>query len=134
MSAKKPSLETVLSELRSLRLLVEHRLPKPLAPSDESKIDVIRRHVSQAYGVTTAEIANGTRCQHVVWPRHVAMFMAKEILGLSLQSVGRHFGKDHGTVLHACRAVKNRIDCRDKTAPLVLSLRERLTVLLHQPK
>lgn len=37
-------------------------------------------------------------------PRHIAMFLARET-GASLPEIGRHFGRDHTTVLHAIRAV-----------------------------
>ncbi len=49
----------------------------------------------------------------VAWPRQVAIYLARELTGESLPAIGRHFGgRNHTTVLHACKRVTERLDRR----------------------
>jgi chromosomal replication initiator protein len=60
------------------------------------------------------------RSQNVVYPRHVAMFLARELTGLSFPEIGEHFGgRDHTTVLHACDKIKKDVKKDQKTKSLV---------------
>ena len=50
-----------------------------------------------------------TRKQQVVQARSLAMYLAKEVYGYSLREIGHHFGgRDHTTVLHACKKIHER--------------------------
>ena len=70
----------------------------------------------------------GMREPSICYPRQMAMFLAREMTGHSLPSIGRFFGnRDHTTVLHAVRAVKNRC-AEDPYTELDLAvLREKLS-------
>ena len=51
------------------------------------------------------------RPENIAFPRQVAMFLSRELTGKSLNSIGEAFGgRDHGTVLHACRLVRDRME------------------------
>jgi len=78
---------------------------QPLA----SKRDVSRivKHVAAAFGVTERELLGPSRLRRVLLPRQVAMYLARESSGLSLPRLGAAFGgRDHTTILHACRKVE----------------------------
>jgi chromosomal replication initiator protein len=60
------------------------------------------------------------------WPRQVAMALCRDLLKLNLHSIGREFRRDHGTVLHACRAVAARCETEDQARRDVAALKERL--------
>lgn len=62
-----------------------------------------------AFGVTVKEVLGPSRLRGVMRPRQVAMFLAREITGLSLPRLGAAFGRDHTTVLHACRKVETEL-------------------------
>ena len=63
------------------------------------------------FGVSPEELLSTSRSPRVAWPRQLAMYLAREVAGESLPAIGRHFGgRDHTTVLHACRRVSARID------------------------
>lgn len=65
---------------------------------------MITRQVSKYFQLRVADLKGPTRQQRVVRARGVAMFLARQWTGKSLEQVGRHFGnRDHTTVLHACR-------------------------------
>lgn len=66
----------------------------------------IIRKVAAAFGVTERELLGISRLRRVLVPRQVAMYLVRAVCGLSLPRVGLAFGKDHSTVLHACRKVE----------------------------
>ena len=68
--------------------------------------------VGGALGVSIAELRRPNRGRApVAFARQTAMYLAHVHLGLSLERVGQHFGRDRTTVAHACRRVE---DSRDK--------------------
>ncbi len=77
----------------------------------EISIDYIQKVVSQYFGLSIDEMNSKTRKRNIVQARQLAMFFAKEHTKASLTTIGLHCGnKDHATVLHACRTVKNLIE------------------------
>ena len=71
----------------------------------------IRDLVAEAYGMTVEQLIGKSRKRPIVDARHVAMHFCKQMTSLSLEAIGRRFGgRDHSTVIHACRAVQARID------------------------
>jgi chromosomal replication initiator protein len=51
------------------------------------------------------------RPENIAFPRQVAMFLSRQMTDSSFSAIGEAFGgRDHGTVLHACRLVKDRME------------------------
>lgn len=74
-------------------------------------IENIQRTVSEYYKIKVADILSKRRNRSVTRPRQVAMALAKELTTHSLPEIGDAFGgRDHTTVLHACRKVKELLD------------------------
>lgn len=70
----------------------------------------LARHVARLWGVSVAELRGSARHRAVATARHVAMFLARERLSLSLKQIGRYFGgRDHTTVAHACRRIASQL-------------------------
>ncbi len=70
-------------------------------------MNLITRRVSKYFQLQVADLKGPSRQQRVVRARGVAMFLARQWTGKSLEQVGRHYGRrDHTTVLHACRKTK----------------------------
>ena len=70
-------------------------------------IDNIQRTVAEYYKIKVADILSKRRNRSVARPRQIAMALAKELTNHSLPEIGDAFGgRDHTTVLHACRKVK----------------------------
>ena len=62
------------------------------------------------YKVKVADILSKRRSRSIARPRQMAMALAKELTNHSLPEIGDHFGgRDHTTVIHACRKVKELI-------------------------
>ncbi|HZR01734.1 MAG TPA: chromosomal replication initiator protein DnaA [Burkholderiales bacterium] len=69
-------------------------------------IDNIQRTVADYYKIKVAEMYSKKRSRNVARPRQMAMALAKELTQLSLPDIGDAFGgRDHTTVLHACRKI-----------------------------
>lgn len=70
-------------------------------------IENIQKTVAEYYKVKVAEILSKRRSRSIARPRQMAMALAKELTNHSLPEIGDHFGgRDHTTVIHACRKVK----------------------------
>jgi chromosomal replication initiator protein len=78
-------------------------------------IEEIQKKTAEFYKLELRELHSARRARRVARPRQVAMFLARELTSRSLPDIGRRFGgRDHTTVLHACR----RIESLCKTDPV----------------
>ncbi len=95
---------------------------KDLIVETEKKItvDLIQRKVAEYFEVRPSDMTAKRRTKNVVYPRHLAMFLSRELTSLSLPEIGEHFGgRDHTTVLHACEKIKKDIKKDQKAKSLV---------------
>jgi chromosomal replication initiator protein len=71
----------------------------------------IRDIVAESFGIEPDVLVGKSRKRPIVDARQVAMHFCKQLTHLSLEAIGNRFGgRDHSTVIHACRAVQARID------------------------
>ena len=74
-------------------------------------MDNIQRTVAEYYNIKVTDLTSKRRSRSIARPRQVAMALAKELTNHSLPEIGDAFGgRDHTTVLHACRKVKELIE------------------------
>lgn len=74
-------------------------------------IDNIQKTVADYYKIKVSEMYSKKRVRSLARPRQVAMALAKELTAMSLPEIGESFGgRDHTTVLHACRKVQELIE------------------------
>ncbi|GAA0795646.1 chromosomal replication initiator protein DnaA [Marinobacterium sediminicola] len=87
---------------------IKESLKDLLALQDKQvSIDNIQRVVADYYKIKVADLLSKRRSRSVARPRQVAMSLAKELTNHSLPEIGNAFGgRDHTTVLHACRKIK----------------------------
>jgi chromosomal replication initiator protein len=108
--------------------LIKESLKDLLALQDKQvSLDNIQRTVAEYYKIKIADILSKRRSRSVARPRQVAMSLAKELTNHSLPEIGDSFGgRDHTTVLHACRKVKElretEADIREDYKNLLRSL------------
>jgi chromosomal replication initiator protein len=88
--------------------LIRESLKDLLALQDKQvSLDNIQRTVAEYYKIKIADMMSKRRSRSVARPRQVAMALAKELTNHSLPEIGDSFGgRDHTTVLHACRKIK----------------------------
>lgn len=108
--------------------LVKDSLKDLLALQDRQvSLDNIQRTVAEYYKIKLADLMSKRRSRSVARPRQVAMALAKELTNHSLPEIGDSFGgRDHTTVLHACRKVaalrEENSDIREDYKNLLRSL------------
>jgi chromosomal replication initiator protein len=89
-------------------------------------IDRIQRAVAEAFDVRLADMSSKRRPASIAFPRQIAMYLARELTQASFTEIGQAFGgRDHGTVIHACKLVGGRMT--DDGA-----LRSRVNALEHK--
>jgi chromosomal replication initiator protein len=82
------------------------------AQNRQISVENIQRTVSDFYKIKPAEMHSKKRNRNIARPRQIAMYLARELTQTSLPDIGASFGgRDHTTVLHACRKVA---ELRDK--------------------
>ncbi len=75
------------------------------------------------FGLSPDELLSPTRSPRISWPRQIAMYLARELTDESLPAIGRQFGgRDHTTVLHACKRTTARIATERSAREAVESL------------
>ena len=78
--------------------------PRPIT------VEQIQSAVCEMFHISLAELRGDKRAQTVVLPRHIAMYLSRELTDLSLPKIGARFGgRDHSTVLYAVSNVTGRI-------------------------
>ena len=79
-------------------------------PTKLITIDFIQRCVVEEFGISLQDLKTKRRNKQVVFPRQVAMYLSRELTGLSLPEIGELFGgKDHTTVLHSYKKIKEAV-------------------------
>jgi chromosomal replication initiator protein len=71
-------------------------------------MDVIQQKVCAFYNISLADMVSKKRPANLVFPRQMAMYLSRLLTSHSLQEIGASFGgRDHGTVIHACKSIEN---------------------------
>lgn len=97
--------------------VIEHLLKDILQEEGRQTVTIeqIQRRVAEHFDVRLADMTSKRRPANIAFPRQVAMYLARILTKASLSEIGEAFGgRDHGTVLHACKLVKKRMSEQDK--------------------
>jgi chromosomal replication initiator protein len=90
-------------------------------------IDKIQRVVAEHYDVRLADMTSKRRPACIAFPRQVAMALARDLTRASYSEIGAAFGgRDHGTVMHACKLITARTTEDPKIRSVIMLLESRL--------
>jgi chromosomal replication initiator protein len=90
-------------------------------------IEVIQKKVAERFDLRVADMLSKRRPENIAFPRQIAMYLSRHLTESSLSTIGEAFGgRDHGTVLHACRQVKDRMETDSNVRQVVLTLEKAL--------
>ncbi len=118
LTGKKLTIEVVEGLLREI-LHEEGRL--------SISIEVIQKKVAEHFDIRLADMTSKRRPENIAFPRQVAMYLSRQMTESSLNTIGEAFGgRDHGTVLHACRLVKDRMEVDANVRQVVHYLEKQL--------
>ncbi len=83
----------------------------------------IKKKVCKHFNIKMTDLESKNRAQKFSYPRHIAMYLCKELTQLSLPKIGEYFGgRDHSTVIHACDKISTEIKNSEDTKKLIESL------------
>ncbi len=95
----------------------------------EISVDYIQKVVCDYFSITPDQLHSRTRKREIVQARQVAMYFSKSLTKSSLASIGSQIGgKDHATVLHACKTVNNLIDTDKQFKQTIDNLEKKLKI------
>ncbi|AEJ60288.1 Chromosomal replication initiator protein dnaA [Spirochaeta thermophila DSM 6578] len=73
-------------------------------------IDLIQKVVADYFGITQSDLRNKKRTRTVVFPRQIAMYIARELTEYSTTEIGEYFGgRDHTTVMYAIQKIESKM-------------------------
>ena len=103
-----------------------HAAGDPGSPGAHPSVRAIQEAVCAVLHLSPHDLRSTSRTPHVTRARHLAMYLARQLTGLSLAEIARAFDRDHSTVLHAIRRVNDQLE---PGSPLHRSLTETRALL-----
>ena len=97
--------------------IVEGLLQHLLQEDAQNKVTVekIQKRVVDFFNLRQSDMVSKRRPSNIAFPRQIAMYLSRLLTNNSLQEIGESFGgRDHGTVIHACKTVENMME-QDET-------------------
>jgi chromosomal replication initiator protein len=107
---------------------------KDHAEADHTKpvsVAVIQQVVAQHFQITVDDLNAKRRTSELAFARHVAMYLCRELAKSSFPEIARKFGgRDHATVIHACRKISRCIKEDPRVSAVVSEIAQRLGAAL----
>lgn len=97
------------------------RDPKRITP------DVIIDCVAEYYGLSSAQVRGDSRKKEIALARHMAVYLTREMTGLSLPRIGDAFGRDHSTIINSCDKISKQVEASAETRNAVVDLKKMIT-------
>ena len=97
------------------------RDPKRITP------DVIIDCVAEYYGLSSAQVRGDSRKKEIALARHMAVYLTREMTGLSLPRIGDSFGRDHSTIINSCDKISKQVEASAETRNAVSDLKKMIT-------
>ena len=129
-------LEGALTRISAMASLSNQTITKSLAEQTlkdftNSTVEItptnIISFVAQYYKLTFEDIVGSSRTKNVAAARQMAMYLSRELTSMSLVDIGATFGgRDHSTVMHACRKISSEMQEQQETYTAVTKLTNQL--------
>jgi chromosomal replication initiator protein len=98
---------------RPITVSVADEVLKDLFPGGSARaitVEQVQAAVCEWFGLSQAELRGDKRPQSIAYPRHIAMYLCRELTDQSLPKIGAKFGgRDHSTVMHGVRRIGDLI-------------------------
>ena len=92
-------------------------------------VELIQKVVADFFSISLSDLKNKKRSKNIVFPRQIAMFLARRLTNLSLPEIGESFGgKDHTTVLHSFKKIESNLSHNNELKYTI----EKLTTSIKQ--
>ncbi|MDR3317796.1 MAG: chromosomal replication initiator protein DnaA [Puniceicoccales bacterium] len=96
-------------DIHTLRMLMKDLFKEEVTGT--TSVDIIQQRVAEFYSLKTADLLGKRRPANIAMARQIAMYLSRTLTAQSLIDIGLAFGgRDHATVIYACRSVENMMD------------------------
>ena len=86
--------------------------------------DFIKETIAKYFSISKDDLSSNKRSNDIAFPRQIAMFLCREIANMSYPQIGEDFGgRDHSTVMHACRKIEKEVKEKTNTKLIVDSVK-----------
>ena len=86
--------------------------------------DFIKETVAKYFSISKDDLSSNKRSNDIAFPRQIAMYLCREIANMSYPQIGDDFGgRDHSTVMHACRKIEKEVKEKNNTKLIVDSVK-----------
>ena len=86
--------------------------------------DFIKETIAKYFSISKDDLSSNKRSNDIAFPRQIAMFLCREIANMSYPQIGEDFGgRDHSTVMHACKKIEKEIKDKNNTKLIVESVK-----------
>ncbi len=113
-----------------LNLEIAEAILSDMISSEESKkitLEDIQKKVAEYFDIRVSDMMSKKRPHSIVFPRQIAMYLSRTIVGSSLPEIGDAFGgRDHTTVLHATKTIKTRLEKDEGLRKIVSHIERKL--------
>ena len=90
-------------------------------------VELIQQRIVEHYNLRMSDMVSRRRPANIALPRQIAMYLSRVLTSHSLQEIGEAFGgRDHGTVIHACKTVENLMETDESVLRAVELLKTQL--------
>ncbi|MDC7218845.1 MAG: chromosomal replication initiator protein DnaA [Spirochaetales bacterium] len=97
------------------------------APQTNVSIPMIQKIVSDYFNVSIIDLKGKSRKKNITFPRHIAMYLSRELTDYSTTEIGIEFGgRDHTTVMHACSNIDGKLKADSTLEPMISELKKKL--------
>ena len=113
-------------DIETVERLLQHILQEEA--QYQVTIERIQKKVVEHYNLRSSDMVSKRRPSNIAFPRQIAMYLSRILTPHSLKEIGESFGgRDHGTVIHACKTVENMMEQDESTKRSVEYLRNQLS-------
>ena len=108
--------------------LVKKSLQNLVKVRDEKRItsERVMDEVAKSFHITRSDILSERRSRDVAIPRQLAIYLTRELTGFSTTRIGTDFGRDHATIMHACKKMAEAVETNESLSARVSEIKRAL--------
>lgn len=110
--------------------MVERVIRRHEGEAREPTIDAIKRAAVREFSISKSDLEGPSKAHALVYPRHIAMYLCRQMTRKSLPQIGRAFKRDHTTVIHCLRSVSARLKTDGQLARDVARLEDAVVEIM----
>ena len=109
--------------------LAEEALKDIISPNDKREVtpELVIQIVADHYGITPLDIASQKRNKEIVFPRQIVMYLCRDMIGTSLQEIGKYLGgRDHTTIIHGIEKISADVNKNESLSNALEILKKKI--------